>query len=185
MEYPVKDLVTGTERVFFQTSDGHIGLRDASGKQIARAAFSGPVCSRVREVDYYGTGKTQYLFASGSRLYLMDGKGMILPSFQTDLGRPVLVGPDVYSFSGDTAVMVLHEDNSLSLYTLDGKVWPGWKDIRPSAKIFDLPECVKAGDDVYWKVSLSSGERYWRFKGGKPLSASKTRKLLKKISTKT
>ena len=184
IEYPVKDLKTGVERVFFQTSDGYIGLRDASGKQIARTAFAAPVCSRVREIDYYGTGKTQYLFASGSRLYLMDGKGMILPSFDVDLGRRILVGPDLFRFSGDYAVMVLHEDNSLALYTLEGEPWPGWKDIRPSAKVFDLPELITVDGEDFWKVSLSSGDRLWRFKGGRPLSASKTRKLLKKTVQK-
>ncbi|MBR5699626.1 MAG: hypothetical protein IKX37_00875 [Bacteroidales bacterium] len=186
MEYRVRNFQTGRMNVFFQNPDNSIGLRDDAGRTLWTIPFNLPICGRVQEIDYYGTGKIQYLFAAGSRLYVIDRLGRFLPSFDVDLRKDILIGPDLYGFTDDNYdVMVLHEDNSLSLYTLDGARFPGWKDISPRETIQSLPELLTIGDEQYWKVTLSSGERYYRFGGGAPLSARKTRKLLKRNRTTT
>ena len=181
VEYPVRNFQTGKTDIFFQNPDNGIGLRDPSGRTLWTASFNLPICGRVSEIDYYGTGKIQYLFAAGSRLYVIDRLGRFLPSFDVDLGKEILAGPDVYGFSDDTYdLMILFADNTLSLCSLEGTRYPGWKDISPRETIQGLPELQTVGDAQYWKVTLSGGEKYYRFGGGSPLSDRKARKLLRK-----
>ena len=184
-EYPVKNFRTGKMNTFFQRRDGRIGLRDESGSVLWTLPFEGTVPG-VAEVDYYGNGKIQYLFASGSRLYIIDVLGRFVPSFEVDLGKEVLLGPDAYHFGDDDdAWMVLHRDNTLSLYRPDGSLYPHWKNIAPKEPVSALPEMVEVEGERYWKVAFASGEKYYRFGGGSPLSNRKTRKLLKKTVLKS
>ena len=186
VEYAVRNFKTGKMNTFFQNPDNAIGLRDETGKVLWTVPFDRPIASRVKEVDFYGNGKIQYLFAAGSRLYIIDRLGRFIPSFETDLGKEILIGPDLYGFTEDEyQVMVLHRDNTLSLYTLDGERYPGWKNITSKEAISGLPEIVTAEDKMYWKVPYPSGERYYNFEGGSPLSRGKTRKLLKKTVLKS
>lgn len=185
LEYPVCNFKSGKMNTFFQNPDNSLGLRDEAGKVLWTIPFDRPVASRVKEIDYYGNDKIQYLFAAGSRLYIIDRLGRFIPSFGTDLGKEVLIGPDLYSFAGDGyQVMVLHRDNTLSLYTLEGERYPGWKNITSKEAIPSLPEAVPVGDRIYWKVPFLSGAKYYNFEGGSPLSGSRTRKLLKKTVLK-
>ena len=136
--------------------------------------------------DYYGNERIQYLFAAGSRLYIIDVLGRFIPSFETDLGKDVLLGPALFTFEeGDDALMVLHRDNTIALYTLDGTRYPGWKDITSKEAVSALPEMLSVEGERYWKVAFPSGAKFYRFGGGSPLSKGKTKKLLKKTVLKS
>ena len=185
VEYSVRNFKTGRMNTFFQNPDNAIGLRDENGQVLWTVPFDRPLCGRVKEIDFYGNGKIQYLFAAGSRLYIIDRLGRFIPSFETDLGKDILLGPDLYGFTDDAyQVMVLHRDNTLSLYTLEGERFPGWKDITSKEAVPGLPEVVTVEDKMYWKVAYPSGEKYYDFEGGSPLSRRKARKLLSKIVLK-
>ena len=184
-EYPVRHFQTGEMEVFFQGADHSLGLRDGSGKVLWTVPFDKPLAGRVKEIDYYGNGKIQYLFAAGTRLHVIDRQGRFVPSYSVDLGKEVLTGPDVYAFSeGEYDLMVLHTDNTLSLYTLEGAHRRGWKDISPRETVTGMPELLTVDDKPYWRVPLLSGDRYYRFEGGSALSRSKARKIEKRIRTK-
>ena len=186
VEYSVHNFKTGKMNTFFQNPGNAIGLRDETGKVLWSIPFDLPLASCVKEIDFYGNGKIQYLFAAGSRLYIIDRLGRFIPSFETDLGKEILIGPDLYGFTeNEYQVMVLHRDNTLALYTLDGERYPGWKGITSKEAISGLPEIVTVEDRMYWKVPFPSGEKYYNFEGGSPLSRGKTRKLLKKTVLKS
>jgi hypothetical protein len=140
----------------------------------------------VETIDYYANGRLQFLFAAGSKLYLIDRLGRFVTGFPADLGKEVLLGPDVYDFTGAHGyrAMVLHKDNTLSLYNLHGQKAENWTDIRPDAAVKGLPEYVDGGDGRhYWVVPTAAGPCVYDFGGGEPLPKKQAAKILKRTKT--
>ena len=123
-------------------------------------------------MDFYANGKLQILFASGTKLYLIDRLGRFVNTFPVDIGKQVLLGPDVYDFSGNKKynVMILHTDNTIEMYNLQGRRPPQWKTITASETIKGLPERIKVGGNTFWVVRTSIQTLVFGFYGGEPLT---------------
>ena len=171
---PFKVRNTGDNKMYTlaQQDNNFLILSDDKGKGIWGVPFSGKICGAVASIDYYASNKYQFLFASGSKLYLLDRLGRFVNSFPVDLGKEILVGPDAYDFSGAhgyTAV-VLHKDNTIGLYDLHGKSPVSWKGITSKETIKGLPELIKVNNKKYWAVRTSVQTLIFDFNGGQPLS---------------
>ncbi len=171
--FKVKNSGTGKINSFYQRSNMYLCLEDENGKGLWGAPFSTPICGNAVTVDYFANGKLQILFASGSKLYLIDRLGRFVSPFPVDLGKEILIGPDVYDFSGARKynVMVLHKDNTIDMYNLQGRKPADWKGIRPSETIKGLPEEIKVGGKTYWAVRTSLQTLIYPFYGGDPLTS--------------
>ena len=171
--FKVKNSGTGKTNSFYQRSNMYLCLEDENGKGLWGAPFSTPICGNAVTVDYFANGKLQILFASGSKLYLIDRLGRFVSPFPVDLGKEILIGPDVYDFSGARKynVMVLHKDNTIDMYNLQGRKPADWKGIRPSETIKGLPEEIKVGGKTYWAVRTSLQTLIYPFYGGEPLTS--------------
>lgn len=181
--FRVKNSATGQENTLYQNAKLSICLRDENGKDQWGVPFRERICGRVETIDYYGNGRLQFLFAAGSRLYLIDRLGRYVTGFPVDLGREILLGPDAYDFTGAHGyrAMVLHKDNTLSLYNLHGQKPEGWKDIAPAEPVKGLPEYVDGGDGKhYWLVPTAAGTAVYGFLGGDPLPKKEAARILKK-----
>ena len=113
--FPVKNFSTGQTNYLYQNSHLSICLNDENGKGVWGVPFKETLCGRVQNIDYFGNGKIQFLFAAGTKLYAIDRLGHWVNGFPAELGKPVLLGPDVYDFTGANGytAMVLHKDNTL------------------------------------------------------------------------
>ncbi len=173
--FSVKNSGTGKMNTFYQQDNMYLCLSDENGKGLWGVAFSTPICGRAGTVDYFANGKLQILFASGSRLYLIDRLGRFVNPFPVDLGRDVLLGPDIYDFSGQRKynVMVLHTDNTVEMYNLQGKKPADWKGITSSETIMNLPERVDVGGRTFWIVRTSLQTLVFPLYGGEPLTSFK------------
>ena len=171
---PFKVRNTGDDRIYSlaQQDNGYITLSDDKGKGIWGIPFSGRMCGAVSSIDYYATNKYQYLFASGSKLYLLDKLGRFVKPFPVDLGKEILIGPEAYDFSGahGYSVAVLHKDNTIGIYDLHGKSPASWKGITSKEKIKGLPELIRSGNKKYWVVRTSVQTLIFDFNGGEPLT---------------
>ena len=100
----------------------YLSFKEMDGKGIWSVPFSGPLCGTVESIDYYNNGKIQFLFASGSKLHLLDRLGRFVSGFPAELGKEVLLGPAAYDFTGAKGytVIVLHTDNTIGMYNLHG-----------------------------------------------------------------
>ena len=170
--FRVKNSGTGKWNLFYQQENLYLCLQEEGGKGLWGVPFDAPICGCAQTVDYFANGKLQILFASGSRLHLIDRLGRFVNPFPVELGKPVLVGPDVYDFSGRRKynVMILHTDNTIEMYNLQGRRPPQWKTITAAETIKGLPERIKVGGSTYWVVRTSIQTLIFGFYGGEPLT---------------
>lgn len=182
--FPVRNSSTGKTCLFYQNDHLSLCLKEESGKGIWGVPFKMPICGSVKEVDYYNNGKIQFLFAAGSGLYLIDRLGRFVSGFPVELGREVLLGPDVYDFSGGQkgyTAIVLHKDNTIGMYNLHGNVPDSWKGIVPEEPVVGMPGLLETGGKKYWAVPTSSGISYYGFWGGERIKDKKTLNAISKI----
>ena len=185
--FPVTNYTTGKTNHLYQNSHGAICLNDENGKGVWGIPFKGSLCGRVQNVDYFANGKIQFLFASGSKLYLLDRLGHWVNGFPVETGKTILLGPDVYDFTGagGYTVMVLHKDNTLERYNLHGKKPEGWKGIAAPETVKNLPELLEVKDRRYWAVRTSVRTLIYPFEGGDPLVSGEGGKMIKPDSRLT
>ena len=179
--FPVQNHTTGKINHLYQNSHGAICLNDENGKGVWGIPFKGTLCGRVQSIDYFHNGKLQYLFASGNKLYLIDRLSHWVNGFPVSLPKEVLLGPDVYDFTGagGYTVMVLHKDNTLERYNLHGKQPEGWKGIKAPETVKNLPELIEFKDKHYWAVRTSVRTLVYPFEGGEPIIKDDGGKMIK------
>lgn len=173
--YKVINSGTGDINLFYQQPSGAICLKEESGKGLWGVPFKKTICGTAHNVDYYSNGKKQILFGAGSEVYLIDCLGRFVQGFPVDLGKEILVGPDVYDFNGSGSynILVLHKDNTVEMYDLHGKKPDSWKGITCKETIKSLPEKLLVGGKVFWVVRTSVQTLIYPFNGGKPLGSLK------------
>jgi hypothetical protein len=179
--YTVYNYFTKKNNQLYQNNSLSICLNDENGKGVWGIPFKEPLCGRVHNVDFYKNGKIQFLFAAGDKLYLLDRLGHWVNGFPVKLPKAVLLGPDVYDFTGagGYTVMVLHKDNSLERYNLHGQKPDGWKGIRAPETVKNLPELLEVNGKNYWVVRTSVRTLVYPFAGGEPLVKEEGNKMLR------
>lgn len=179
--FRVKNSGTGKMNLFYQNSHGAICLQEEGGKGIWGIPFKGKICGTAQTVDYYANGKLQILFGAGNSIYLIDRLGHYVNGFPVDLGKEILLGPDVYDFNGANAynIMVLHKDNTIEMYNLKGRKPSSWKTIAAPETVKALPERVVVGGNTFWVVRTSIQTLIYPFGGGNALTSFKGDQMIR------
>lgn len=179
--FRVKNSGTGRMNLFYQNSHGAICLQEEDGKGIWGVPFKGKLCGTAQTLDYYANGKLQILFGSGSSIYLIDRLGHYVNGFPVDLGKTILLGPDVYDFNGANAynIMVLHKDNTIEMYNLKGVRPSSWKTIVAPETVKALPERILVGGNTFWVVRTSIQTLIYPFGGGNALTSFKGDQMIR------
>lgn len=182
--FTVRNSGTGKDNTFSQAPNLALQLRDEKGKTLWSLPFKDALCGYVEGIDYYANGKIQFLFAAGSKLYLVDRLGRMVSGFPAELGKEVLLGPGVYDFTGahGYTAMILHKDNTIGMYDLHGKVREGWMGISSETQITALPQLVTAEGKKYWVIQTGGQSVVYGFYGGEPVGKSESRKVLKTLN---
>lgn len=169
--FEVKNSGTGKMNKFYQNSHNSLCLSQ-DGKDLWGIPFADPICGRAGTVDYYANGRLQIAFCAGSKLYLIDRLGRYVGGFPLSLGKEILLGPDVYDFSGSKRynVMILHKDNTVEMYNLKGQKPAAWKGITSAETIKNLPERLVVGGNTFWVVRTSIQTLIYPFYGGESLT---------------
>ena len=180
-EFKVMNSATGKINTLYQNSHLSICLKDENGKDKWGIPFKYTFCGYVKEIDFYKNDKLQYLFAADSKLYLIDRLGRFVGGTPVDIGKKIAVGPEVYDFEGtrDYSAMVLFKDNTVGLFTLDGKPSPTWKGITSDETIKSLPEPLEGGGKRYWIVRTSRQAFVCPFEGGDPVIIGEGKKMIR------
>ena len=179
--FPVVNSGDGKTYSFYQNANLYLCLNDENGKGVWGVPFKEPLCGYVESIDYYANGKIQFLFGAGSSLFLIDRLGRFVSGFPVKLGKPVLLGPKAYDFTGahGYTVMVLHKDNTLEMYNLHGKKPDAWKGIRAPETVKALPELLEVNEQKYWVVRTSIRTLVYGFDGGEPLTREEGGRMIR------
>jgi len=182
--FEVRNSATGGSNLIEQQPNYYLSFKEMDGKGVWSVPFSGPLCGRVESIDYYANGKLQFLFASGSKLYLLDRLGRFVSGFPAELGKDVLLGPEAYDFTGAKGytAMVLHTDNTIGMFNLHGVIPDFWKGITTDEKIIALPELVNVDGVRYWAVRTSVQTQIFPFEGGDPVYREEGAKSVRRDS---
>lgn len=152
--YKVKNFLNGKSNYISQLDDNRLRLLDENKRGVWTIPFDAPISGYVAQVDYFKNNKLQMIFCSGSKLYMLDRLGRWVKPFPIDLGKDVLLGPVVYDFKKkkDYSIMVLHQDNLVSMYDMNGKPIPSWHPISLPEKIKEMPTLLTIDNAKYWVV---------------------------------
>ena len=185
--FKVHNSGTGRTNLFSQSANNTLTLKEEDGKGIWGIPFTAPICGYVETIDYYGNDRNQFLFAAGSKLYLIDRLGRFVNGFPAELGKDVLLGPAVYDFTGahGYTAMVLHKDNTIGMYNLHGQTKEGWLGITAPETIKTLPELLEVKGTKYWVVRTSIRALVFPFDGGEPLTKGEGAKMIRNDSVIT
>ena len=171
--FKVKNSHTGKMNSFYQrTENNYLCLQDENGNGIWAVPFDTPICGTACTIDFLANGRLQFLFAAGSRLYLIDRLGRFVESCSVDLKKEILLGPAAYDFSGNRKynVLVLHKDNTIEMYNLQGQRPSSWKTISAPETVMGLPERLELSGKTFWCVRTSIQTLIYPFGGGQPLT---------------
>ena len=178
--FEVTNSQTNKKNTFYQNAQLSLCLNDENGKGLWGVPFKQKLCGYVSDIDYYNNGKIQFLFGAGSSLYAISRLGAFVQGFPVELGKEILLGPEVYDFTGAKGytVMVLHKDNTLEMYDLHGKKPASWQGITTQDIIIKLPELLTVSGQRYWKVTTTRDTLYFGFDGGEQI---KDRRVLNSL----
>jgi hypothetical protein len=142
-------------------------LTDKDKKGIWTVPFSTPLRGYVEQVDMFGNGKLQMLFASGNQLFLLDRLGRFVNPYPKKVNELILLGPKVYKTgdNGEFAIMLLHIDNTLRLYDRECRPFEAWSDITAKETIKAFPELLKVGKNRYWILKTVLKTRIYTING--------------------
>ncbi|MFA7117002.1 MAG: hypothetical protein WC140_07230 [Bacteroidales bacterium] len=148
--YKVYNYKTKKNNYLQETKDGYVKLIDHRNRFISKNKIGNSIAGYISTVDYLKNGKLQWLFAAGSKIWLMDRLGRIVNGFPIDFKKNIVLGPTVIDNGNrNYSILVLHDNNSVSKYNLKGEKCSGWKDIKTQENIIRLPKVKKIGGRIY------------------------------------
>ena len=174
--FKVKNSQSGKMNSFYQRKENnYLCLNDENGRGMWGVPFNAPICGTAATIDFYRNNKLQILLASGSRLYLIDRLGRFVNDCNVDLKKEILLGPSVYDFSGARKynVIVLHKDNTIEMYNLQGERPSVWNTISAPETVTGLPERLELSGKTFWCVRTSVQTLIYPFGGGQPVTEFK------------
>ncbi len=179
--FRVKNSGTGQMNLFYQNSHGSLCLQEEGGKGLWGVPFKGKICGTAYNVDYYANGKLQIIFGSGKEIYIIDRLGRFVNGFPIDLGKEILVGPDLYDFNNARSynILVLHKDNTVEMYNLKGRKPASWKTITAPETIKALPERIIVGGNTFWVVRTAIQTLIYPFGGGASVTVFKGDEMIR------
>lgn len=185
--FELRNFDTGEKEYLVQLKNYRLQLADKDLKGIWAVPFQTPLRGFVEQVDFFNNGKLQMLFASGNMLYLLDRTGRYVNPYPKKVVRLVELGPKIYRNGDSFMIMLLHTDNSLSLYDKECKPLQSWTDISVEETIKEFPELLEVGGNLYWVLRTQLKTRIYTINGLEVTSALSKSSLLsttpiKKIS---
>ena len=179
--FVVKDFRDGSTNYLEQRPNNSLRLLNSAKRGLWTVQFDTPLCGYVEQIDYLKNGKLQMLFCSSDKLYLLDRLGRKVGKFPISLGKEVLLGPNVYDFKGNKeyVVMVLHTDNTIAMYNLDGSKYHLWNDILLSERVVSMPQLLLVGNNRYWVVRTAYQTLIYNSEGTLAAEFTKKRRLKK------
>lgn len=178
--FQIKNFVNGRKNYLQQLEDNKIRLLDENKRGVWTIPFESKICGYVEQVDHYKNNKLQMLFCSGNKIYMLDRLGRWVKSYPKTLPKSVALGPKVYDFDKNKhySIMVIHTDNTIGLYDINGKGVESWTPVAFSERITSMPELLMADGETFWVIRTGFQTIICNSNGVPVADFSKKRRLL-------
>jgi len=142
---------TGEKEIFIQDCSNQIYLLSNAGLILWKQKIDGRILSDIHQVDYFGNKKLQYLFNTGSKIYLIDRNGNPVEKFPVSLRSGAAAGMSVFDYDRDGVIRICIpcEDRNIYMYDKEGKIIPGWKPDKTDNEVNRPVQHFRAGSRDY------------------------------------
>lgn len=176
--FELKDFITGGKCYLEQLDNNNLRYMNGAGKGLWTVQFDEPLCGYVEQIDFFGNGKLQMLFATSDKLYLLDRLGRIVGGFPVEFATPVVLGPKVTAlYDGVYTVMVLDEKNRLALYKVERNRLAPPAEIVCGEFVKELPEIVTVENEDYLFVKTVAQTKIFTTQGFEITGKEKRRRI--------
>ena len=137
--YIVSNHKTKNKNIIVFDKKNNMYLIDSEGSIMWKIKIDDTPVSDVFEVDYYKNRKFQYLFNTGSYIYLVDRKGNKLTGYPKKLHSKATNGIVVFDYNKnkDYRLLVAQSDKKVYNYSIKGREIAGWALPRTSNIVID------------------------------------------------
>lgn len=139
------------KEVILQDETNKLYLFDKSGHEQWRKQIGEPITSQIFQIDYYGNGKLQYIFATENFLHLIDRNGNYLDNYPVPLPAKVSTEISVFDYDGshDYRIFVPCSDKRLYLYTKEGTPLDSWTPLPTNEPILTPVQHFRCGENDF------------------------------------
>ena len=142
---------TGKKDIVVQDETFRFYLFDKDGKREFCKLVSEPITSPIYQIDIYGNGKIQYVFATEHFLHALDRNGNYLNNFPVTLPAKVATEISVFDYDGthDYRIFVPCTDRCLYVYTKEGVRLDSWTPLRTNEPLVTPVQFFRIEDNDY------------------------------------
>lgn len=143
--------VNKEKEVLVQDETNVLYLFNKNGVKQFSKQVGEPIISPVTQIDYYGNGKLQYVFATEHSLHAIDRNGNYLANFPVTLPAMVATDISVFDYEGnnDYRIFVPCTDKCLYVYTKEGCMLDTWTPMRTNEPLVTPVQYFRIGDNDY------------------------------------
>lgn len=164
--FELKDFISGGKCYLEQLDNYNLRYMNGARKGLWTIQFDEPLCGYVEQIDFFGNGKLQMLFAAGDKLYLLDRLGRIVGGFPVEFATPVVLGPKVTGlYDGVYSIMVLDEKNRVAIYKVERNRLSPPTEIVCGEFVKELPELVTIENEDYLFVRTVTQTKIFTIQG--------------------
>jgi len=137
--FEVKNHITGEKEILIQDRRNMLYLIDKDGKIVWKRKLDGKILDNIHQVDYYKTGKLQYLFNTRETLYLFDRNAQNVGPYPVKLKTKASCGISVFDYDKNRNYRILLAtiNNKISLLNINADAIGGWKFSKTSKPVLN------------------------------------------------
>jgi hypothetical protein len=144
----VKNHIDNTWETLVQDEKNVLHLISAEGKKLWALPVGERVVSDVLQVDMYQNKKLQYLFCTGSRIYVVDRLGRLVNNFPLRFNwqAPLdFLSTVDYDKSGQYRIVVSDTEGNIYIFSKEGQILPEWKPRRLISRLSMPVRHIRSG----------------------------------------
>ncbi|MFA9371483.1 MAG: DUF3352 domain-containing protein [Labilibaculum antarcticum] len=135
--YLVVNHYTKENEILVQDINNELHLLNPSGRILWKKPMESQIVGKVHQVDIYGNGKLQYLFATKNKLHLVDRNGDKVGNYPIKLKAEAIQGVSIFDYDNnkDYRFFIPCKDKNIYAYTKEGKTLTGWNPAKSENEI--------------------------------------------------
>ncbi|MDP4183732.1 MAG: DUF3352 domain-containing protein [Bacteroidota bacterium] len=139
------------KEIIVQDVLNNLYLIDNTGNIEWKINLSGRILGSIQQIDYYKSGKFQFLFNTKDQLYMIDRNGKNIEGFPARFKSPATNGVAAidYDKNRDYRYFVATEDLKIKVFQSNGKPLEGWSFNGTSSQVTQPIQYARIGSNDY------------------------------------